>query len=259
FLSKFWRLELRPQIFVAMSFDPIYDNRYTQVIAPAIRRVLLNGVPLLPFRVDTSSSGDSIITSINDGIAHSRLILADISTVGKDSITGAPYRNSNVMYEVGIALACRQPSDVLLIRDDHEKLLFDVSTIPHLTMDFTNTKDAVQFLSDQLVARINEQIFILDARIQIAMASLSAGEVVLLKQLKNYDAATAWGRDVKGLADWYALATNRLLDKGIIKLVGEFEENKPAFTFTPFGFTIHQMINSGLHKFIANETGTMAT
>jgi len=51
------------------------------VIAPAIRGVLLDGVPLEPYRVDTSKTGDSILTDIVDGIAHSQLVLADVSVV----------------------------------------------------------------------------------------------------------------------------------------------------------------------------------
>ena len=33
FLKTFWRMELRPQVFVAMSFTPQYQSRYDSVIA----------------------------------------------------------------------------------------------------------------------------------------------------------------------------------------------------------------------------------
>ena len=36
FLKTYWRLELRPQIFVAMGFSPAYDQRFMTVIKPAI-------------------------------------------------------------------------------------------------------------------------------------------------------------------------------------------------------------------------------
>jgi len=38
-----------------------------------------------------------------DGIAHARLILGDVSPVSGD------YPNANVMYEIGLAHALRQP------------------------------------------------------------------------------------------------------------------------------------------------------
>ena len=175
-------MELLPQVFVAMSFAPQYQDRFDSVIAPAISSIAVNVQRLRPYRVNISKSGDSILTDISEGIAHSRLVLADVSSIGKDSVTGQPYRNGNVMYEVGIALACRHPSEVLLIRDDHDKFLFDVSTIPHWTMDFTDTDQAVAVLREQLKARIKEQNFIYDARVQTAISSLSAEEIILLKE-----------------------------------------------------------------------------
>ena len=249
YLKTFWRLDLRPQVFVAMSFAPGYEDRFKHVIHPAIRSVFVDGRNLQPYRVDTSKSGDSILTDITDGIAHSQLVLADVSSVGRDSVTGIPYRNANVLYEVGIALACRQPSDVLLVRDDRDHFLFDVSVIPHLTLDFTNLSVAVQALSEHLQQRVREQRLIADARVQMAIASLSAEETMLLKQMKDYGPTTVWGREVKNLATWYALATSRLLDKGIIRLAGEFADDKPAFTFTPLGCVVHQAVNGGLRKF----------
>ena len=131
YLKTFWRLELEPQVFVAMTFDPRYQSRFSDIIEPAIRSINVGDQRLSPHRVDISKSGDSILTEISDGIAHSQLVLADVSTVGKDSVSGSAFRNGNVMYEVGLALACRHSSEVLLIRDDHDDFLFDVSTIPH--------------------------------------------------------------------------------------------------------------------------------
>jgi hypothetical protein len=97
FLKTFWKMEMKPQVFVAMSFDPKFDDRYQNVISPAIERLTVNGIRLKPYRVDISKSGDSILTDIMDGVAHSHLILADVSTIGHDSISGKPYRNANVM------------------------------------------------------------------------------------------------------------------------------------------------------------------
>lgn len=115
------------KVFVAMSFDPRFDQRWRDVIAPAVRRVLRNEVPLEPFRVDARKVSDSILTEILDGIGKSRLVLADITTVG--TLNQTPIRNANVMYEVGIAHAVRLPEEVLLFRSDNDALLFDTSNI----------------------------------------------------------------------------------------------------------------------------------
>ena len=113
YLRTFWSADIRPEIFVAMSFAENYEDRFQQIIRPAIEEIRIGDVSLQANRVDLSKSGDSILTDIVDGIAHSELVLADVSTIGHDSKTGAPYRNGNVMYELGLALASRQPSEIL--------------------------------------------------------------------------------------------------------------------------------------------------
>ena len=60
-------------IFVAMSFDSRFDQRWNEVIAPAIRQVLRDEVPLEPLRVDSRKVSDSILTEILDEISKSRL------------------------------------------------------------------------------------------------------------------------------------------------------------------------------------------
>ena len=65
------------------------------------------------------------LTKVLNGVTDARLILCDISSVAK--VAGNPFRNGNVMYEVGIAHACRLPEEVLLFRSDRDDLLFDVT------------------------------------------------------------------------------------------------------------------------------------
>lgn len=149
FLRSFWRLEIRPEVFVAMSFEDVYRSRFDSAIKPAIEAVDYGGQRLRAKRVDLSKTGDSILTDINDGIAHSVLVLADVSTVGHDSKTGVVYRNGNVMYEAGLALASRHSSEVLLIRDDKERFLFDVSTVPHMHLDFADSGAAAKALAQE--------------------------------------------------------------------------------------------------------------
>ncbi|MHB8766298.1 MAG: hypothetical protein ACYDA8_18425 [Deferrisomatales bacterium] len=187
------------------------------------------------------------MTEINDGIAHSRMVLADVSTMGKDSVTGHAYRNGNVMYEVGIALSCRQPHEVLLVRDDNDRFLFDVSTIPHKTIDFTNIDKARIELHDALLGRLREANQLNDARVQNAIARLSGGEIGLLKYMASLPETNAWGRmnegDVAGL-----VSVPRLLDKQLIRVVGEFEEGFPAYQPTPLGYVVAKIVERGLRR-----------
>lgn len=246
-------MELRPQVFVAMSFAPQYQGRFDGVIAPAISGIQLSSERLKPYRVDLSKSGDSILTDIVDGIAHSQLVLADVSTMGKDSVSGVPYRNGNVLYEVGIALACRNPSEVLLVRDDEDKFLFDVSSIPHMKINFTDTAVAIDSLRDALLARFRERQLVQDARVELAVAGLSNDEATMLKTIADYPPSGVWGRRDTGSVDFFGMAAiPRLLDKQLIRVVGQFEEGHPAYQATPLGRVVAEVMKAGLRRFKAD-------
>lgn len=236
FLRSFWRLDLKPQVFVAMSFSAKSDERFDNVIAPAILGCSADGIQLQPHRVDLSKTGDFILTDIVDGIAHSQLVLADVSSVGRDAATQEAYRNGNVMYEVGVALACRQPEEVLLIRDDHDKFLFDVSAIPHMQVDFTNFADARSKLKQAIQERLKSQSFVKDARVQRAFLSLSVQEFEVLQSFKKDPTSQAFAFQEGGHVNfrWMA-AIPRLLDKQIIELAGALDGKDPAYRLTPLG------------------------
>ena len=121
------------RIFVAMSFDSRFDARWQNVLAPAIRRVTVTGVALEPHRVDLLTASDSVLTEILEGISRCRFFLADITDLG--DLDGNPVRNANVLYEVGIAHATRLPQEVLLLRSDRNKLLFDIMNVRVLEYD----------------------------------------------------------------------------------------------------------------------------
>jgi hypothetical protein len=233
YLQSLWRARFRRTVFVAMSFAPAYEARFHSVIEPAIRALSTSEGGLEPHRVDVSQSGDSIITEIVDGIAHGRLVLADVSSMGKDSVTGQSYRNGNVMYEVGIALSCRQSQDVLLVRDDRDPFLFDVSSIPHMTLNFT-ADDAVSTLSTALQARIAEQDLVDDARVRIAVSTLTNPEAQVLKGLADLPKGEAMSFQIGGLHAHFLIGLGRLLDKGLISPNGKANDN-PAYQLTPFG------------------------
>lgn len=250
FLKTFWRMELLPQIFVAMSFAERYHERFNKIIDPAIRAISINGKNLKSYRVDLSKSGDSILTEITDGIAHSQMFLADVSSVGKDVVSGKPFRNGNVMYEVGIALACRHPSDILLVRDDQDPFLFDITDVPHKTIDFTDKHSAREELKNILVTRLNEQKHVNDARIKLAIDTLTSVESQYLKYLARFPPNTVTA--LSGPIIHKIHTIQRLLDKQLIRVVGEFENGEPAYILTLFGRIVANLVRDHLRKFKIN-------
>jgi len=219
-----------------MSFSGAYQARFDEVVAPAISSVSYCGGKLAPLRVDLSKTGDSILTDIVDGIAHSALILADVSVIGRDSKTGQPYRNGNVMYEVGLALACRQPAEVLLLRDDRDSFLFDVSTVPHMNLDFSDPDAARERISSELQGRLNEVNKFHDARIALAVASLTAHERTLLEVFSKFDTTHHFALPTTNLH--LISAMPRLLDKGLIRTVSITSEGHARFAWTELGYSL---------------------
>jgi len=105
-------------VFVAMSFDPKFKPRWTNVLHPAAAKIAVNKNELFAHRVDLANKNDSLITEIVKNISECRLFIADVSTIGYlpiDGKTNKPIRNSNVLYEVGLAHACRLPENWILI------------------------------------------------------------------------------------------------------------------------------------------------
>ena len=236
YLRTFWRGTFRPEVFVAMSFGDAYLKRFTEVIEPAVKAVTHNGKQLRARRVDLSKSGDLILTDIIDGVAHSAMILADVSVVGHDSKTGEPCRNGNVMYEVGLALACRQPREVLLVRDDKAPFLFDVSTVPHKHIEFSDVGKARTDLANELVARLREVDHLRDARLVVALASLTSQERVILARFSKYGLNQRFWLKQSNLGTLAAIP--RLLDKGLIRTAGVTEDEQAVFAWTELGHAV---------------------
>lgn len=252
FLTTLWRAEIKEQLFVAMSFAPRFLARYEEIIRPAIEDEPIAGTKLSAYRVDNSKTGDSILTDIVNGIAHSRLVLADVSVIDEGRYTEVPIRSGNVMYEVGVALACRNSSEVLLIRDDEKEFLFDVSTIPHLKIDFSDSEAAIKTLRSAIAERLMEINLLQDARIRIAVSSLTQDETRILNELvklppdraRNFEKQTIGQPSIPD-----ARGLDGLLAKGCIKSVAVNTESRVVFyALTPFGYALAQAADELLLK-----------
>lgn len=120
------------KVFVAMSFDERFRDVWQGVFQPAVESVSCDGKPLEAHRVDLTRKSDSVITEIVQEIAQSRLILADVSTIGwlgRWPATRRPARNGNVLYELGVAHASRLPEEVIVVRGDSDPLDFDIAGV----------------------------------------------------------------------------------------------------------------------------------
>jgi hypothetical protein len=235
FLDGFWRNDLRDEVFVAMPFRDDFTERWERVIKPAIEDQPLNGRTHKANRVDTRRSGDSIHTDIIDGVAHAQLVFADISVTDRWVSEGGAHwaRNGNVMYEVGLAMACRQPVEVILVRDDGDDLLFDLTPIPVLRYDPSNVVESITRVRQTLADRLKERELVKDLRLNATMESLSQFELNVIISNRTQPALCWSGPSLPAAV---AMALPRLLDKRVLRLLTPATDGRPAlYGWTTFG------------------------
>lgn len=236
-----------------MSFDARFDKRWTDVIQPAIAQLRYQGRPLTAVRVDTRVVSDSILTEILAGVSTCRIVLADITALGKrDEYV---IRNGNVMYEVGLAHAVRLPEEVVLFRSDAEQLMFDVVNVRVSTYDpDSDPATATLAVRSALVNCLNEIELRRHLAVEAATKALGAdGWEVLIgaAQGMKHPPARTFG-DIIGSAATRASITH-LLSEGLIETTypeasGELPQeffDTPArelfsYRITPFGEAVLQ-------------------
>jgi hypothetical protein len=242
------------KVFVAMSFDPRFDARWNYVIKPGITAISINDEPLEAYRVDVRQVSDSIMTDILQGISRCRLILADITMLGKrDNYT---IRNGNVMYEVGLTHAARQPEEVLLFRSDNEPLLFDVASIRVNTYDPDgDTEASTRLISHAVYDALREIDLKKSLVVQRAVESLRYDGFMLLMEVSpglSHPAVRTMG-EVLGFAN-KCITISRLLDVGMIstklpqfapETFSQIAQDQPmeqffAYELTPFGEAVRE-------------------
>jgi hypothetical protein len=220
------------KVFVAMSFAPQFQDRWDNVIVPAVQELGLE-----PFRVDLRMISDSILIEITKSIANHRLIFGDISVmfVHEEAEHRFPVRNANVMYEVGLAHAVRLPEEVVLFRSDNEYLPFDVMNIrvnsyaPDKAPDEARAKLG-EALREAL--REVEQSKLLAVEHQVQKLSITE-YVVLLEMTKNQGALHPPLAKTMGdvLSNIFRIpAINALIERGL--LMSELLAVTPEFFAT---------------------------
>lgn len=197
FIEQLWKGDETNEVFIAMSYALRYKSRYIDVFQPAIEAVKYRKSPLRANKVDESKTGDSILTEIVRGICQARLVIADVSDLSESHLNPEPLRSGNVMYELGLAHAVKSPAKVVIVRDDSNKILFDLSSIPHTIINFSSKVEARNIIISLLADRLREAEKLDDLKLRAFMETISQDELVVLLRLWN-----------NGQAESIDLATN---------------------------------------------------
>ncbi len=206
--KKFWNEFRLPkwmnEIFVGMWFD---DNnvskRYSQIIEKAIEQAQLK-----PRFLKDIITGDSIPIDIMTGIIECRLVLFDISPMEGD------IRNSNVMYELGLAHTWRNKEEVIIIRDDDGNLPFDIQSMGVIKYDPNNIPKAIDDIKKTILFRLQEIEKIQNSMVRKASERLN---IEAYNVLTNSKGLIFHDRDFQ--ENVRLLAMPLLLDLGLVEML----------------------------------------
>lgn len=235
-------------VFVAMPFLG-FDARWNNVIQPAISEVQFDDKPLKAHRVDLTVKSDSIMAEVVTHIARSRLVLADVSTIGWTRTRFRkvrPVRNGNVLYELGIAHASRLPEEVIVIRSDTDPIDFDLAGVRVHHYDPDERLAAVTTLKHLVTEALKAVDLRRNVAVQRALMSLDLTMYLLLIRgfAIPHPAASTVG-DVLAGAE-YVAAINRLLAGGMLET--KFKTLEPKMV-TGFREPLDQLVSYGITRF----------
>ncbi|NMC16441.1 MAG: hypothetical protein GYA40_07380 [Chloroflexi bacterium] len=243
YFDTFWRNDIKEEVFVAMPFHDEFVAVWEKAIKPGIEE---NGkYHLKANRVDVTTLSGSILSSIFDGIAHSKIFLADISTT--DTGKWAGQRNGNVMYEVGLAHALRHSSEVILLKSDSAPINFDIMSILIHNYDKNNLEQAKQEIGEKVIATINNVEITKTLNVEKAVASINPPAMTYLINYGKYVGFSLrkpanMGDELVAIKEY--LAIQLLIEKKIIEYEPKSSNKNQAFyKWTFFGFAILQRLN----------------
>lgn len=242
FFDTYWRPELLDEVFVAMPFHDEFTPVWDKAIQPAIDEDAAE--PIRARRVDATILSGSVITDILNGIAHSRLVLADISVAREGK--WRDQRNGNVMYEVGLAHAVRQDTEILLIRSDDDPISFDVAHINIHKYDRENldgTRHQIHQLVSDLLKQIEQQKSLKVTRV---VDQFDADAMEYLSEFAVKGPFTGPNPKTMGeelLSISKRLALSQLQRLGVIRCTSMTADRVPIFVLTPFGKAVAQRLD----------------
>jgi hypothetical protein len=124
------------------------------------------------------------LTEILQAISDSAVIVADVTAIG--TLGERAVRNANVLYEVGIAHASRQPEEVILFRSDDAHLDFDVQGVRvHSYRPDDDAKRAENFVVETVIESLRSVESARMVAIRFAAQRLTLGAYTLLLEARQ--------------------------------------------------------------------------
>jgi hypothetical protein len=171
-----------------------------------------------------------------DGVAHSKLVLADISVAASGRWAGQ--RNGNVMYEVGLVQAVRQGTEILLIRCDKESINFDVAHMMVHTYDPADLPKTRALIARLVIEQLKQ---IEQHKSLLVLRAATQFDDLMFHYLRDFASKGSFtgpnpqtmGEELLSITNQAALS--RLQQLGIVRVAGTVLDGRVEFAVTPFG------------------------
>jgi len=230
FFERFWEGDQRNELFVCMPFHDSFDNKFKNIIVPSSKKAGFESAE----RVKENWEANVITDRIFDGIANSKMILFDLTDDPKSPCQFSKQVNVNVLYELGIANAIREPEDIILIRESSStQLPFDISG---MNVNFYKEELEIAWLTEKLNNALKGQKWYNSKRVDAAAKSIDG----IALQLMNSIGCRPEGKNhfhITGLPTEVKISVLRLIDLGILWFASGVDEGKVqhAYRWTSFG------------------------
>ena len=236
YFDTYWRGDLKNEVFVIMSFAQEFQPAWEHAIRPAIQDDT-QGKPFA-HRVDATTLAGSIITEILEGIAHAKLIFADISVCQSGRWKGQ--RNGNAMYELGLAHALRRAEELVVVRSDREEINFDIAAIKVQDYGREDLRAARQRFARLLNDGLGQIDQVKHLKVTQAFESLDADCLALMmREGANDPFDINYPQTMRQVMDQIAVgekdAVRHLLSLGMIRFNASRSASRYAYHWTDFG------------------------
>ena len=147
-------------------------------------------------------------------------------------------RNANVMYEVGLAHALRQPEEVVIFRSDSDRIPFDVASIRVHRYSPDDIAASRRLIADTIRECLRQIDLKKAIKVQQAVESLDDACLGLIEQNYGQPSFGFQQQQTKGqvlTAVPIRLAVFKLLELGIVRCAANMRQHMYAYHWTPFG------------------------
>lgn len=230
FFERFWTGDQKNELFVCMPFHDSFDNKFINIISPSAKKAGFEKAE----RVKEDWEANVITDRIFDGIANSKMVLFDLTDDPKSPCQFSKQVNGNVLYELGIANAIREPEDILLIRESSSvKLPFDISG---LNINIYDGGLEIDWLSNKLHKALEDQKWYKSRRVKVAAESIDEFGFEIMCQIGCRPPGFNHF-NIAGMPPEVRISVLRLIDLGILWFATGVDErgHEHAYRWTPFG------------------------